>query len=537
MTAQVFDYLGRPVPSEQIAAVRQSALMSSLVVAHPPYRAGGATTQELANWLPPSTSADSAILPARDLASARTQDIIRNDPTAVAGIMRLVDMLIGAGLRLSSKPDARALGIDSSTKSGRKILRDLAASIESEWRSIAEDPLKRADAQRKSSVNSLWRLQARIMVSTGETTSFLSWKPGGRYKTCLRVIDPDRLSNPQNKPATANLRGGIEFDDDGVPLAYHVRNAHPADWYAGASRATWTRIQRATPWGRPVFIHGFEPDRADQARAITPFAALLSRLRMISKFADTELASATVNALFAAFVKSNLPVAEATAAFTPEAMTFADKRVNYWMQNPPQFGGVRIPVMPIGDEIAVNSSPRQTTAFPAFQTAFLQLVASSLGLSYEQLSMDWSKTNYSSARAALNEVWRHIVALFSIFTEQVVMPVFFAFMEEAFDRGYIVAPAGAPGFYEMPHAYLRSRWIGPGRGYVDPVKEAEAASMRMDSLISTLESECADQGRDYEETLDQISIENEMLAERNITRGQIKAVLRNSDTPETRGQD
>ena len=65
------------------------------------------------------------------------------------------------------------------------------------------------------------------------------------------------------------------------------------------------------------------------------------------------------------------------------------------------------------DEVKINASPRQTQAFEGFQTAFLRSVASARGLSYEQVSMDWSKTNYSSARAALNEVWRTISRLMS----------------------------------------------------------------------------------------------------------------------------
>jgi capsid protein len=56
--------------------------------------------------------------------------------------------------------------------------------------------------------------------------------------------------------------------------------------------------------------------------------------------------------------------------------------------------------------------------------------------------MDWSMVNYSSARAALNEVWRHIQTMFSAFAEQVADPIRFAVIEEAFDKGYIKTPTG-----------------------------------------------------------------------------------------------
>lgn len=510
MTVAVLDSAGAPVPSEYIAGLRMSA--------DPSYRAASYHSQEMAAWRPFAASADSAVLPNRDLSIARVRDLVRNDPHAVSGVARLVDMLIGAGLRLSSKPDMRALGV-TAPKRRRKIARELGEAIESEWRTFANDPLRRCDAQRRLSMNGLFRLLCRTWVINGEATATLGWKNRGRYSTCVRAIDPDRLSNPDGRATTPTLRGGIEFTTDGEPIAYHVRNGHPNDYYETRVNAmTWTRIPRSTVGGRPVFIHGFEPDREDQARAITPFASLMQRMRMIGKFADTELASAMVNALFAAFVKSSLPPTEVAQAFTPAGATFADKRIDYYTKNPAMLNGVRIPVMPVGDEIQINGATRQTSSFPKFQSAFLQSIAAALGVSYEQLSMDWSMVNYSSARAALNEVWRHIQTLFSAFTEQVADPIKFAVIHEAFDRGYIVTPKGLPSFEEMPGAYLRGEWIGPGRGYVDPVKEAQGASLRMGSLTSTLQAECADQGRDWEETLDQIQLEEEALKERGLQR-------------------
>lgn len=484
------------------------------------YKGASLDYQETYAWRPPLTSAESATLYDRVWANSRADDLARNNPHAAAGIMRLVDMLVGAGIRLAPRPDAHALGVDTANRSGRDIIKKLAASLKSEWALFANDPRRFADAQRRYSLNTLFRLQARTTVRRGESTAYLTWKPhpAARYATCLRVIDPDRLSNPLGQADTLWLRGGISYDDDGVPTQYHVRNGHPSDWFRFAQLLKWTTIPRTTEDGRPVFIHAMEPDREDQSRAITPFAALMTGLRMIGKFAETEIATATTNALFAAFVHSNLPVADATQAFTPQATTFADKRHHYWQQNPARLNGVRIPVMPIGDEIKLNTAPRQTTAFAAFETAFLRAIASALGLSYEQLAMDWTKTNYSSARAALNEVWRHIESLFSSFVEQVVAPVYYAVIEEAFDKGYITAPAGAPDFWDVPGAYLCARWIGPSRGYVDPVKEAQAAGIRMDQLTSTLEAECALAGEDWLDVLDQAAIEKDELAARGLMR-------------------
>jgi lambda family phage portal protein len=483
------------------------------------YTGSGLDRQETYAWRPPFTSAESSTLYDRFLAGIRARDLARNDPTAASIVMRIVDMVAGAAIRLSPNPNARMLGLDPAQPADRAKHKALKQALKTEWHRYAHSPFKHNDAQRRMTHNGQMRLAVRTMAILGEETSYLDWRPdNSRYATCLRLVDPDRLSNPMGQPDTIKLRGGIEYTDRGEPIAYHVRNGHPADWFRFAQLLQWTRIERATPAGRPVFIHAFEQEREDQSRAITPFTSLMTRLRMLTKHGDVELANAAANALFAFFLHSNMTVADATSAVTPQGMTFADKRRDYYGKNPVFLNGVRSPVLEIGDDIKMNNSPRQTAAFDQFQASFLRSVAAARGLSYEQVSMDWSRTNYSSARAALNEVWRHTMSLFATFCEQQVMPIYFGVIDEAFDQGYIVPPPGAPRFEDEPGAYLGAHWIGPGRGYVDPVKEAEAASTRMGSRTSTLERECAEQGLDWEDVLDQSALEEEELEARGLNR-------------------
>jgi capsid protein len=74
-------------------------------------------------------------------------------------------------------------------------------------------------------------------------------------------------------------------------------------------------------------------------------------------------------------------------------------------------------------------------------------------------------------------------------------------------------PNGAPDFAEAKAAYCSAKWIGPGSGWVDPHKEATAATERLAAGLSTLERECAEQGEDYLETIQQRARERkEMIA-------------------------
>lgn len=483
------------------------------------YRAAAVNTQTMATWAPAMTSGDSAVLPDKDFALARAQDLGRDNPHARAALDRRVDLLVGAGLRLVASFDAESLGLDR--EKDRDTIRDMRRSIEREWRLFALDPLRHADAARQMSLNGRLRQLARTWATAGETFGVLRWRTGGggRYRTCFQAIDPSRLCNPDGEPNTPRLRGGVETDGMGAAVAYHVRNAHVADAWLGADDTyTWTRIPRETAWGRPVAVHGFEPEREGQSRAMTPFAAIVETLKMVGQHRQTELSNATANAMIVAAMESQLDPIAAGQLLNVGQNAYADKRAAFYMQFPPTFGGVRIPVLPPGDKLTLNNAPRATAAFGAFETAFLRSIASALGISYEQMTMDWSQTNYSSARAALNEVWRGVRRDFAAFVEQVVTPIYLAFLEEAFDRGYLVAPKGCPSFLDMPAAWAASRWIGSPRGYVDPVKEAQGASMRLDNMTSTLEAECAEQGLDFEDVLDQRQYEDEELRRRGLAR-------------------
>jgi lambda family phage portal protein len=500
-----------------------SAAMASGGGISSPVQGAGYDAPDTSAWFAPFVSADGAALIGRETASARTRDLDRNNRYVRAIVSRLVDMMVGSGLRLSSKPDARALRIE------RQAATDLGRLIESEWRLFAEDPLYRADARRKVTLNGQFRVAARTFVSMNEAAAVLKWKPEGEhFGTCLQVVDPDRISNPAGRPDSNVLRGGIEFDLDGAVIAAHVRNAHPSDYWLGASMdaMTWTRVPMRDERGRPVFIHAFEPEREDQTRAISAFAAALPALKQLGRFSDAELGSALLNAFMAMFIKtSRTPQEVAESMSTSEGTDAENLRLKFYTDNPIRVNGTRIPVLPFGDELTLNTTAREASSFVEFEQAFLQQIAASSGVSYEQASSNWSRTNYSSARASLVEIWRTVTRLSAQFVEQFVWPVYLAFLDEAIETGRIPVPPGAPDLFEAPAAWLRARWLGPPRGYIDPVKEAQAAQIRIDTMVSTLERECAEQGLDVEDVLDQLAREQEELASRGLTRASTATLM------------
>lgn len=136
-------------------------------------------------------------------------------------------------------------------------------------------------------------------------------------------------------------------------------------------------------------------------------------------------------------------------------------------------------------------------------------IAAGMNLPYELFAKDFSRLNYSSARAVLLEAWRYFQGRRRWLMTHWLKPIYELWLEEAVNAGVIEAP----DFYANRYAYCRCRFVFGGRGWVDPVKEITAARLRLEIGVSTLEQECAEQGLDWEEVLVQQAVEQKRRAE------------------------
>jgi lambda family phage portal protein len=513
---------GRPAQRQQQGR-RMAGLNGSGAM---PWDAADSTSAEMDGWLPWLGSADADTNFYRDRIVARIRDMVRNDGWTAGGITKITDAVIGADLRLSSIPDYRALsawapGFDAAWA------KEFSRTAEALWRSWTNDPGLWCEAGRRVTMAGVFRLAFRTLLIEGDALALLLWRPGrmapgrARYATTVQLIDPDRLSNPQNRMDTIDLRGGVEVDEDGAAVAYHVRKAHLGDWWAAAQAVQWERVPRETDWGRPLVVHTFEADRIGQHRgAGGVLKPVLARAKMLARYEQVELQAAVLNAVFAAYIESPFDrdlVGDSLSPEGGEISAYQQMREGYHSEASIKLNNARIPILAPGEKITSVTAARPASNYPAFQAAALRHMAGALGTSYEQLSTDYSQSTYSSARAALIETWKTLSRRRHEFAGGFCAPIYAAFLEEAMDRGELPLPAGAPDFMEARAEYARSKWIGPGRGWVDPVREPQGALMKVAGALSTLQHEAAESGGlDIEEILDQRALEIQMFADRGL---------------------
>lgn len=494
-----------------------STTLSGMPGAAFPYEASQWSSQEFGNWLPVIRSPDSEINMFRDRMVARSRDLVRNSGWAEGGITRILDNVVGTHLRLSAMPDYRALALRFGIKGfDATWAYEFQRAAEALWRNYTESPGRWCDVTRQSTMGQMFRIGLQHKLVDGESLILGYWLEdrigyaGSDYATAFLLVDPDRLSNPYQQMDTKHWRGGVEIDDFGVAVAYHIRNAEQNDWYNAVEANTWERVPREDADGWRRVFHDFDLRRAGQHRGLGVFTPILGHMRMLAKYYGVELQAAHLAATLSTYVSSPYDpalVQEALGGEDSELNAYQSMRAEWAKERPAMFNGVRIPTLAPGEKIESVASAHPHGNFGAFAHEMLCVFASATGVSVEQVTQDWSKTNYSSARAALMETWKTLMRRRHQFTTNTATPMYGAWLWEAMDRGELPLPAGAPSYIEADAAYSRAKWLGPARGWVDPTKEPQGTILRLESGTSTLEDEAAEQGRDWEEVLQQRAIE------------------------------
>ena len=490
-----------------------------------PYDAASVTDEHFAAWNPFLWSPDGERNIYRDKIVSRIRDIARNDGWSSGLITRIVDSVIGGTYYPIPRPDYLGLAQVSGNKKFDYVwAREFTSFLKASWRSWADDPGFYCDAARQSIFRQLIWTAYRHNSIDGDAVALLLWLPErmgygrAKYATAVQLIDPDRLCNPQLMYDRKYFRGGVEIDDYGAAVAYHLRKAHLGDWWAAGESVTWERVPRETPWGRPMVVHYFDVDRGGVHRGGPGLLApIVQPARMMNRYRTAELDAAVLNAINAAFIES-----PADPEFLQEALgggegvgRYQEERKTYHDHNRTKVDGVQMNRLFPGEKIGMLNAERPSSNYAAFESAALRNLASGAGVYAQQASNDWSDTNYSSIQAALREFYKTEHRRRADFGIRFAQPIRLAHVEEAIARGDAPMPNGViPEFPEARALYGRAEWIGPGRGMIDTVKEAQGSLLRMQSGMSNLERETAEiEGADYEERLYQRRAELDLYEE------------------------
>lgn len=481
---------------------------------------GADQIDKLTDWHTALRSADADILPNKRRLDARGRDTLRNDAYVAGGERLHRDKIVGSQFLLNAKPTSKSLF----GKEDYDWETEFQEEVEEKFTLWAESPQKWVDASRMNTLTGLVRLAVGVHLAAGEALLSAEWLTRGfrPFNTCVQMIDTDRLSTPWDRKWDRDIRHGVERDYYGAPIAYHIRTEHERDFLPRVGtlkpQAQHRRIRARKPWGRQQILHVMEQTRPDQTRGFSTMATALTEMRMAKRFKRTELERAIIAATYAASIETELPAGEVYAAMgetngtNPTVQWATDylAAVSKYAGGAKNLSinGARIPVFVPGTHLKIQNPGAASPAGSGFEQSLLRHIAAALDISYEELSRDYTNTNYSSARAAMADTGRAMIARKKMVADQVATFVYRLWLEEAINANSLecLKRQNIPPFYEglNAEAYSACDWIGAGQGTIDPKKEADADVLALNNNFDTLENIIARRhGRDYRKVLRQ----------------------------------
>jgi lambda family phage portal protein len=451
----------------------------------------------LSNWLVARNTKYSARRE-RQAVADRAEDLAANDTHAASSIDSITVNTVGTGLMPQSRPNAKVLGWTDEES------REFQAQAEWAWHIWQGE----SDAAGRLTFwqNTLVALRTLLVKGEFFRLPLMIDAPGRTFSLALQSVDPLRVYTPNDFTWKTHIRDGVEFGRYGEAVAYWIAN--PDDGFVSMDlpSSSFTRTP-ARVGHRPGAIHTFVAKSEEQHRGVSVLAPSMKFFKDLNDYLDFELVGAIVASSFPVFVETTDPTG------TAQGLQSTDPDANKTRYHEAAPGTILYGNL--NEKPHVLKSDRPGGSFDAFVERILRAIGASIGMPYEVIAKDFSKTNYSSARAALLEAWR----VFGVYQKWLVdgfcQPVWRMVIEEAWLRGMITLPKGSPDFYDAMHAYTRADWIQPRKGNVDPLKEIKAYILAIQHNIATLAGVTAEMGGgDYETNLHQRA--SERLLEKSL---------------------
>ena len=308
-------------------------------------------------------------------------------------------------------------------------------------------------------------------------------------KLDLRLIEAEQVASPLMNPADPNWVDGIVFDTHGNPVEYHVLKTHP-----GATVSLGMAFDRVPA---ESILHWFRADRPGQRRGIPDLTPALPIFAQLRRFTSAVLDAAETAANISGTVETDAPPNGEAEAIDPMDTIELERNM--------------LLTLPGGWKMSQVKPEQPATTYVEFVREKLNEAARCLNMPRNIALCDSSAYNYASGRLDHQTYFKSIRVEQAHLEDVVLDRVLDAWLCEAV-RVPCLLPPSARSLLDYPH-----QWFWDGMEHVDPAKEATAQETRLRSHTTTLASEYAKEGKDWETELRQRAKEIALMKELGLT--------------------
>lgn len=423
---------------------------------------GAGHGRRLKNWRASSTSANQEVGMALVTLRNRSRDLCRNNPYGKRAVQCIANNVVGSGMMPSI--------LDVTPATEKKVKKEFY-----EW-------AKKCSFE---SNKSLWHLQKLVMRTETESGECLIIKKITRDKNAklrlkLQVLEPDHLDHSRDYDMESDgsfTRFGIKFDRNGERLGYWLYPTHPGEGrYLSGTESLFVPAEDV--------IHIYEVLRPGQVRGVPRGASVFVKMKDLDEYEDAQLVRQKIAACFTVFVERANDY-----AVTSQGQDDRIERVE---------PGI-IEYMSPGEKISF-ANPPSTTGYGEYTTAVKGAIAAGFGISYEALTGDYSKVNFSSGRMGWLEMSRNMSDL----QENILMPA----METIWEWFSLFAQLEG----RLTTDY-DAEWTKPRREMIDPKSEIAALKEAVRNGFMSWQEAVRGLGYDPDDVLRELSEGNKKFDE------------------------
>lgn len=335
----------------------------------------------------------------------------------------------------------------------------------------------------------------------GEAFAILAQNPNLKsdVRLDLQLIEADRVTDTELQN-DANSVDGITFDAFGNPASYKVLKAHPG----GASSFSMETIEIKAE----NMIHYFRTDRPEQHRGIPEITSALPLFAHLRRFTLAVVSAAEAAADFAGVLYTDAPANGEADSIEPMDSIQLERNM--------------LLTMPGGWKMAQVDPKQPVTTYGEFKHEILNEIARCLNIPFNIAAGNSSGYNYASGRLDHQTYYKSLKVDRAFIEEVVLDRILTKWLTEWRLKNK----------KSLDECDCRHVWFWDGEEHVDPQKEANAQSVRLENHTTTLAAEYARQGKDWEAELNQIAKEKALMKKLGISQEETEENLKRKETDE-----
>jgi capsid protein len=397
-------------------------------------------------------------------------------------INKFIVWVLGSGLKMQSEPVKSVL-----SNYGIKVDQKFNETVEGLWKVYAGS--KSCDYSNMRNLGKIAKRALKAAKNGGDILVVLHYVKG---EVKVQLIDGQHIVAPQFGSEYAPqlqgdgnfLKNGIVMTPEGEHLGYWVKTWQMKYEFIPAKSAE-TGLTTA------YLVYGSEY-RTDSVRGMPLLSVLLERLKKLDRYTEATVGSAEErqkipyffehdiestgqNPMISSMVKAtnyqeekndNLPVDVHGQQLADKVAATTNKQV---------FN------MPQGAKIKFLETKNDLT-FEPFHSVLFNIICSAIGIPPD-VARSLYNSNYSASRAAVKD-WEHTLHVErEDFSSQFYQPLFQFWFHVKVLQNKIQAPGYLQAFIQdnetVINSYTTCRFVGPPVPHIDPLKEVEAARLKL----------------------------------------------------------